>query len=217
MVGSVWAPCELVEKKTALRKQMRQVRSSIPGEVRAQAARQVARQLASLPAFGEARIVGLYCALQDEFDPLGVTELPEAKHKTFVFPKTQRAQRQLRFCRAFDLSVSVGVPGWSRALRQVMSPGAYGILEPQGEEVDRASIDLLVLPGLAFDARGHRLGYGGGYYDRFLASYAPQKRPVTVALGYDEQRVPEVPVGPYDLPVEFVMTPSGCTLGAPRL
>lgn len=80
--------------------------------------------------------------------------------------------------------------------------GALGVEEPRGPVVPLADIDLLVVPAVAVDASGHRLGRGKGYYDRALAGF----RGVTVALVFESQLVPSVPVGEHDRRVEWICT-----------
>lgn len=84
----------------------------------------------------------------------------------------------------------------------VLAPGAYGILEPV-DAVPAADRDALVLlPGLAFDPAGHRIGYGGGYYDRFLA----REMHPTLALCYDFQLLPALPAEAHDKAADAVLT-----------
>jgi 5-formyltetrahydrofolate cyclo-ligase len=88
--------------------------------------------------------------------------------------------------------------------------GRFGIREPRrlpGEEGVRGGFDLVVVPGLAFDSRGRRLGQGYGCYDRFLA--ALDGTAVTVGLAFSWQLVPEVPVDEWDVPVDAVVTEDG--------
>ncbi|KRT72567.1 MAG: 5-formyltetrahydrofolate cyclo-ligase, 5-formyltetrahydrofolate cyclo-ligase [Deltaproteobacteria bacterium CSP1-8] len=92
--------------------------------------------------------------------------------------------------------------GWER--------GRFGIREPQmgpGREGIRKGFDLVVVPGLAFDAAGRRLGQGHGYYDRFLSGL--DGTAVTVGLAFSWQLVPEVPVDAWDVPVDAVVTENG--------
>jgi 5-formyltetrahydrofolate cyclo-ligase len=73
--------------------------------------------------------------------------------------------------------------------------------------VDPASIDLVVTPGLAFDRRGRRLGYGGGHYDRFLRRLPPST--IRVGIGFAAQVVDRVPAGPTDEPLDALVTEEG--------
>jgi 5-formyltetrahydrofolate cyclo-ligase len=88
--------------------------------------------------------------------------------------------------------------------------GRYGLLEPKvppGSEGKRQGFDLVVVPGMAFDTAGRRLGRGSGYYDRFLAGLEPSA--ATVGLAFSCQLVSEVPVDPWDIPVQAVATEDG--------
>ena len=88
-----------------------------------------------------------------------------------------------------------------------LAPGAFGVLEPRGGRavaVDR--IDVLLVPGVAFDRSGHRLGYGKGFYDRAIAKCSDNT--VRVGFAYDFQVVDALPVGEHDQPVAALMTES---------
>jgi 5-formyltetrahydrofolate cyclo-ligase len=92
---------------------------------------------------------------------------------------------------------------------------AQGIPEPAAHcpSVSRAAIEFIVVPGIAFDPDGHRLGYGGGYYDRLLPLLSPHAP--RVAGAFDLQVVPNVPVGPNDIAIDAVVTESR-ELSVPR-
>ena len=88
-----------------------------------------------------------------------------------------------------------------------LEAGTYGILEPKKEfirEVNPELIDLVLMPGVAFDRRGYRIGYGGGYYDRFLTKI--DKSVPKIALAFDLQMVPHVVEGRYDIAVNYIIT-----------
>lgn len=88
--------------------------------------------------------------------------------------------------------------------------GRFGIREPivlPGREGIRGGFDVVIVPGLAFDAAGRRLGQGHGYYDRFLAGLGGKG--VAVGLAFSWQIIPEVPVDAWDIPVDAVVTESG--------
>ena len=91
-----------------------------------------------------------------------------------------------------------------------LQPGAFGIMEPlrDADSVSMGEIYAICVPGLAFDREGARLGYGKGYYDRFLNSPALVKLPVLIGVGYDFQLVDSLPQGPHDLKLDYIVTPS---------
>lgn len=83
----------------------------------------------------------------------------------------------------------------------------YNILAPKEEyirEIEPKEIDLVLVPGVAFDRDGYRIGYGGGYYDRFLCKLNPKA--VTIALAFSIQLIDKVPKGKYDLPMDYILT-----------
>jgi len=95
--------------------------------------------------------------------------------------------------------------------------GAFGIDEPLGPSLGAEaarSADVVLVPALAVDRRGYRLGRGGGHYDRTLALIGAGAR--TVAVVFDDEVVDAVPVGRFDVPVRFVVTPSGGVEPLPR-
>jgi len=95
--------------------------------------------------------------------------------------------------------------------------GAFGIEEPLGPGLGATAVqsaDVVLVPALAVDRRGHRLGRGGGHYDRTLALVGAGSR--TVAVVFDDELVDAVPVGPLDVPLRFVVTPTSGVEALPR-
>ncbi|TBH17466.1 5-formyltetrahydrofolate cyclo-ligase [Thermus thermamylovorans] len=86
-----------------------------------------------------------------------------------------------------------------------LAPGPFGLLEPLTEAVDPGVLDLVVVPGLAFDRRGFRLGHGLGYYDRFLAAVGAE----SVGVVPEALLLPELPQDPWDVPVGYLATERG--------
>jgi 5-formyltetrahydrofolate cyclo-ligase len=84
-------------------------------------------------------------------------------------------------------------------------PGRWDIPRPM-EDAHVVSPDVLLVPMLAFDRAGYRLGYGGGFYDRTLADLKPRKTVVAIGVAYAAQEVDFVPRGPHDVPLDFIMT-----------
>jgi 5-formyltetrahydrofolate cyclo-ligase len=102
-----------------------------------------------------------------------------------------------------------------------LAVGTYGILEPRVElraagrrRVDPAELDLVMVPGVAFDRRGGRLGHGRGYYDRLLAQVRPDT--ALVGLAFECQMFPAIPAGPHDVFMDKVITEKTIYLGRGR-
>ncbi len=90
-----------------------------------------------------------------------------------------------------------------------LAPGTWGLLEPVSAPHALPPVQLLLVPGLAFAADGHRLGYGRGFYDAVLAALPAEV--VTLAVGFELQRCPHLPSGPTDRPVQGLATEAGIT------
>lgn len=138
----------------------------------------------------EAQTIMAYYSLPDEVNTHALIDELVAEGKTVLLPKVTGAD-------TMELRRYTG--------RADLQEGAYHILEPVGEPfTDLSAIDLILVPGLAFDAAGHRLGRGRGYYDRFLHS---KNRPYYVKIGvcFDFQKVDEVPVDAHDIAMDKVV------------
>jgi 5-formyltetrahydrofolate cyclo-ligase len=126
-------------------------------------------------------------------------------------------------CLKRGLSVCLPRIDWRRNLLTPAAVSSWGVAASQGEQlvetrhgifeppadaptVDSGRLDLVVVPGLAFDARGGRLGKGGGFYDRFFGQ--PNVKAVRVGVGLDEQLVDEVPRDSWDVTLDFLVTPT---------
>ena len=183
----------LAARKAALRSMIRASRAAVPASERAAASEAVAGRAASLPEVGRARVVLGYRALAEEIDPAPLLEMLRARGARIALPR-------------------VAAPGelalhWVERDQDLIA-GDLGVLEPApgtpGPRLD--AVHLVVVPGVAFDARGRRLGMGGGFYDRLLAGLPASSR--AVAIAYDEQLVDDVPVGENDRSVDFLVTPT---------
>jgi 5-formyltetrahydrofolate cyclo-ligase len=183
--------------KEQLRRTLRRVRDSISPHAAADAARTAAAHALALPPVREARTVALYSAMRGEIDPEPVGRELVARGVRLVYPRVDRASDL-----AFHEVAAAG-----------LSPGTFGILEPHASTaaVPLEEIDLFVVPGLAFDASGTRLGWGRGYYDRTLA-----RRPDAIRIGYCFacQIIAHVPREPGDVPMHYVVSEAGVSAGS---
>ena len=91
-----------------------------------------------------------------------------------------------------------------------LAPGYYGIPEPVSGEIVQWEDALMIMPGVAFDRQNHRVGYGGGFYDRYLEKHPRVKR---VAAAFEFQLLPQVPTEPTDISPEIVVTEKQCIRG----
>jgi 5-formyltetrahydrofolate cyclo-ligase len=185
---------DLASIKRRLRERLSARRRAVAPEAARAAGAAVARRVATTAEFARARRVALYAALPDELPTRPLFEAVRAAGKAALFPRV--------------------LPGGGLVFAECVRyedlrpAGRLRIPEPGGPAVRLGPEDLLCLPGVAFDREGHRLGRGGGHYDRALAEAAGE-RPARLGLSYDFQLLDAVPHGPGDRGVDGVVTESG--------
>ena len=180
-------------EKRILRERLIAVRSGLPLASREAASLAIAARLASLPAWVRARTVALHAPLGAEVDTAELARLAKAAGKRIAWPRISSTGVVLEFacCGADEL-----VPGPARALEPPRTAPSLPL----------DALDLVVVPGVAFDASGRRLGRGRGHYDATLARLRPGT--ARVGLAFEEQVVERVPVDPHDVPLDVVVTGS---------
>jgi 5-formyltetrahydrofolate cyclo-ligase len=184
-------------EREELRARLRAQRERLTPAERIAAAGGVAATLEQLPEFiVDARVAG-YWAVGGEL-PLHVALAAlTARGQTYHLPVLADG-RTLRFA------------PWRQGI--ALQPNRYGIPEPQCDPaavLAPATLDLVLVPLIAFDRRGHRLGTGGGFYDRsfaFLNGVTRPAQPVLVGIGYSFQEVPTLPEQAWDIQMDFVAT-----------
>jgi 5-formyltetrahydrofolate cyclo-ligase len=178
--------------KTLLRQQVRARLRALSAEQLRADSQQVCERLFTLPVWKRARIVLLFAPLPDEPDILPVISTALKEGKEVSLPKLDSAGF------GYDASPIKSL--------EDLSPGKFGILEPRDTTTAMAlnRLDLVLVPGVAFDPRGGRLGRGKGYYDRLLAAVNGTK----CGVAFDEQIVDAVPVGPMDVRLNCILTPT---------
>jgi 5-formyltetrahydrofolate cyclo-ligase len=183
---------DVAVQKRRLRASIDRLRRALAPEVRQRAGDAVARRVLAMPELAAARRVALYASLPDELPTDRLLRAVLASGRTLLLPRVE--DRRLVFA-------AVG------ALTE-LRPGRLGILEPGP---DRPSTpweadDLVLVPGVAFDRRGGRLGRGGGFYDRALPV---RDGPLVIGLAFELQIVAQVPCAPHDRPVDGYVTEAG--------
>jgi 5-formyltetrahydrofolate cyclo-ligase len=185
----------LRDAKRALRERIVGLREALPAATRASASQAIARRIAALASFERARCVILTLPYRSEWDARLLMRHALADGKSVAVPRVDTAARMLRALIVEDPDHDV-------------EPGYRGIPEPCAScrEMPRTDIDWVLVPGIAFDAAGRRLGYGGGFYDRLLPllrAAAPR-----IAGAFDVQIVEAVPAAAHDIGVDCVVTES---------
>lgn len=179
---------ELAATKAALRASALRARRDLSAGERQRAAERAVTRLAALPEVHRARVVLLYAAMRDELDPAGLLPILAERGVRSVFPRVRGDGLEL--AAASD----------PRSLR----PGYRGIREPVGPAFDPELVDVAVVPGVAFDVTGGRIGQGGGHYDRLLPQLS--ERSLRIGACFACQVVPRVPRGGHDALVDVVVT-----------
>jgi 5-formyltetrahydrofolate cyclo-ligase len=186
--------------KSTLRASFAALRSRIPPEERQAAEAAMYRRLFSLPAWREASLICGYVSMRGEPDTDPIWRQAAAEGKTYALPVTLSDAREGRM--AFR-----ALPGYTP---DRLVTARFGIREPEESchllEPGELSRGLILVPGLAFDPTGRRIGYGGGYYDRFLEALARSGVPVTtVGLVFSVCLAPALPHEPHDIPVSIII------------
>ena len=179
------------DELSVLRDRLRALRAARPQQEQARDAQAVTARILALPAYQSARTVMAYAAARGEIALEAVMADALLRGKALALPLcTGPGRMQAR--RVADLSR--------------LRPGRYGIPEPGPDcpELAPETIDLILVPGVAFDPRGGRVGQGGGYYDRFL----PLSRALRVGVCPEFALLDRVPVRAHDQRMDAVVTPS---------
>lgn len=179
--------------KAGLRKRVREMLDRIPPCERTAASRELCARLRQHPVWASAKSVLHFAPLPEEIDIWPLVEERWAEGKIVALPRFSTLTK--------DYTAAV-----VRDLANDLRTGKLGIREPVAScpEVPLNRVDLVLVPGVAFDLCGHRLGRGKGFYDRLLAD----ARGTKCGVAFEEQLVAEVPIGPQDVLLDCLVTPS---------
>jgi 5-formyltetrahydrofolate cyclo-ligase len=193
----------LRDAKRAIRERVLATRDALPARQREAASEKIVERLIALPSFLAARTIFVTIPFRNEWDSRLLAERALTLGKTLASPRVNLQSRMLSLHRVCDLSID-------------LAPGYRGIPEPTTlcPAVAIDEIEWLLVPGVAFDVHGRRLGYGGGYYDRLLP-LLPRAAP-RIAGAFEAQLVDEVPAAPHDLSVDLIVTEARIVECAPR-
>jgi len=183
---------QLTDSKRRLRQQMAQLRKGVSPADSARAGQAAAGALMDLELVVRAERIALYAALSYEIPTRPLFEAFVEKRGAVLLPRTTEP---------------LGLEFFAVECWDALRPGAFGVLEPEGDgaAVQLMPGDLVVMPGVAFDDDGYRLGHGKGYYDRAFATELGDA-PTLVGFGYEFQVVDAVPHDHRDRQVDIIVT-----------
>jgi 5-formyltetrahydrofolate cyclo-ligase len=180
--------------KAAVRRTLAQSRKELSPAERRESSRRIVAACRGIAGFAAADVICSYVNFREEVETTDLIEALLKEGRRVVVPvQPLDAAQPLDFAEIHALSEMV--------------PNHFGILQPPLEAVRRvpiAAIALFLVPGLAFDPAGRRLGYGLGFYDRAFAAAAPGA--LKVGLAFERQLLESVPADPHDVPMDFVVT-----------
>ncbi|MCD8020244.1 MAG: 5-formyltetrahydrofolate cyclo-ligase [Clostridiales bacterium] len=177
-----------IDYKEVLRKEMRKKRDSLTMDQICEQSNRCLDQLKGLLEFQKAEWIYSYMAIGSEVDTILMISEFIRMGKQVAVPKVEK-----------DVIVFYEI----QSIKDC-KPGLFGILEPVSYKAPAEDPGLILLPGLAFDKAGNRLGYGGGYYDKYLKAHPDFS---SVALAFELQLLDDVPCEKHDKQVEYIVTP----------
>lgn len=186
------------QQRADLRTHMRQQRRQLSPEQQLQAATQLAHSISEQDAFKAAHHLAFYMPVDGEISPLPLIELALQQQKHCYLPVLEPDSKTLIFTR-FDSD-------------EGLITNFYGLREPPVREdntIAASALDLVLLPLVAFDEYGTRLGMGGGYYDRtfaFMQDPQTRQQPLLMGLAHECQRVEKLGLAEWDIPLHEIMT-----------
>ena len=180
--------------KDNLRKNMLLQRKNMELENVTTYSKKIIDTIKKLPNFLICKNVMLYLSFNNEVNTYALAKWCLDNDKTVITPYCIKETKEI-------------VPYEITNLSRDLSKSTFGIMEPKHDILKRASIkdiDFIIVPGVVFDERCNRIGFGAGYYDRFLPKR--QKKTFTVGIAYDYQVVNRIPAGVYDVPMDLIIT-----------
>jgi len=182
------------EEKVRLRKQIIEHMNSLSEERYTTLSEKIAFSLYAQKEWAEAKTVGITLSMENEVNTYPIIEKAWEEGKKVVVPKCNKGTRTMSFRKISNFDQL-----------EIVYMNLREPIPARTEEVNADDIDLQIVPGVAYTERGERIGYGGGYYDRYLLHYKGK----TLSLAYSFQIVEHIPVEPFDKNVEKIITEKG--------
>jgi 5-formyltetrahydrofolate cyclo-ligase len=190
---SISDPKSIRIEKAQLRDRVRKVLAAMSGAGQLEASRNIISLLCNQSYWKSAQSVLLYAPLPEEPDVWPLVAMGLEEGKSMVLPRYIPETKTYEICPISHAENDIQI-------------GKYGIREPASHcaAATISLLDFILVPGIAFDLHGHRLGRGKGFYDQLLKNV----RGVTCGVAFDDQIVEAVPVEPHDMRVKIVLTPT---------
>ena len=183
------------EHKSAIRRKYRAARDEITAQQKQTMDNEICRRFISLATYRHADALLVYAPINSEIDITAVVRHALANKKTVAFPLCDGDKHTMTYHIVTDLST--------------LTTGTYGIPEPPADtpvfDHREFNTPVCMVPALVYDRQGYRIGYGGGYYDRYLSDYTGTR----VGVIYSDAIVDSLPHGRYDTTVDFLITEKG--------
>ncbi|MCB2355099.1 5-formyltetrahydrofolate cyclo-ligase [Clostridium estertheticum] len=180
--------------KNNLRKNMLIIRKNMPKQNACNFSKKIMDTIIGLPQFINCKNIMLYISFNNEVDTYKLATWCLNNNKTVIAPYCIKSNHKI-------------VPFIINNLTTDLTKSTFGIMEPKYDILMNANIeniDLIIVPGVVFDEDCNRIGFGAGYYDRFLSMKT--KNTITIGIAYDYQIIDKVPTDEYDVPLNFIIT-----------
>ncbi|HVP81874.1 MAG TPA: 5-formyltetrahydrofolate cyclo-ligase [Nitrososphaeraceae archaeon] len=183
---------ESILSKNQIRQEISRIRNSLSESEIVHSSNIINSKVISTKEFKNARSIGIYYPIRSEVKTFEIIKHSLATKKTIGLPRIIDSKR-IAFFKIME-----------KSLEEIkLTKGKYGILENVISDFILEEMDLLIIPGIAFDLQGNRIGYGKGYYDRFLSS---RKVNYIIGLAFENQIIKKIPYTEYDIPVDLLFT-----------
>lgn len=189
--------------KKEVRRRALDVRNSLEQSWRAEQSQKIVQRLQQSEQYERAEIILSYSSIRSEVETQALNEMILEQGKKLCLPRTYVEERRMSFYPVEDLSKL------KKGYQDILEPEETVPFERQFEQYanqEKQKI-LMLMPGVAFDTGGERMGYGGGYYDRYLSQYGIYM--TSIFLAFEEQKVQRIPAESYDRKPDMILTQKG--------
>jgi 5-formyltetrahydrofolate cyclo-ligase len=179
--------------KEQLRKEAMSYLKGLPKIEKKQLEKELTEKMLGTDLWKRSHVIGMTLSMEMEWDTTTLIKAGWRQNKLICVPRTEKKGRKMSF---FQLNHFGQLKNSTNSIREP---------EEGAREVEKKAIDLLIVPGLLFDKNGYRIGFGGGYYDRFLKDFTNH----TASMCTDKQIKETLPTETHDVPVQYLLTETG--------